>query len=221
MRPSFTSDNLFNRCAMQSHLLCEGSACANVSTNFIANFQDLGVGQFRQMNIFSFWAICYFRCGQSSSCATFLMPILRVFLCGSKKQVIRVDTPTVVTFVANVKTLWYRFTRCDFKRQPMSSDAFLAERSVSVSTRRNRSFPNPTRFSFLNLFPKSLLERTRTPCVITFWVTVLRSTRVNVAERYKEFCFAVSAYSRYVFQSHCVNLLNRFAFSVRPESLLA
>lgn len=93
--------------------------------------------------------------------STFIKHIIHIVFKCSKKEMFRIYTTWIITFMTNIKTLWY-FSKMDIPRNSMcsgrTSPSIKSDLSVSLSLFGSIPFPTFMKWNHLNFRPKSFFN---------------------------------------------------------------
>lgn len=84
----------------------------------------------------------------------FLESIFGIITCCSKPKMFWIYARSNITFMANIKTFWYK-TINNLIRKPMSLDMLSKQSKISVPTAIFSPIPKPASRRFFNVFKKS------------------------------------------------------------------
>jgi len=129
----------------------------------------------------------------------FLEQIAYVLLLGAEKEMIRIDTRSIVAtwaVVANVHVVRNGTVGQDVTH-PVGSVGVAANRKVAVPIGLpDRASPQPARISFLYFFPETILNWACPSDVRALLGTIQSLTTIGFRSRYKEMVAAVVANAR-------------------------
>lgn len=117
---------------------------------------------FKKFGVFFsyFYGVFCFKMKNTSSVSILFHHILSIVFMCTKKQMIRVNALSVITFMTNKITAW-NFSAIQLKRNSVSSKGFstVATRShLPITPFPKGPKPNPTRIGFVNFVQKTLFD---------------------------------------------------------------